>query len=145
MEDKNQIQLLAITSTEIYFKRENSLDESYIKAQSKLDINVERNYTNLQTNGIFNVFVTVNITQTLDDKDLVTIRTTTAGTFRKSDKIEDNNLHQFCDINAPAIIFPFIRETISGLSVKGSLAPIIVQPINFIELNKNKGANTPKE
>ncbi|HEX7414760.1 MAG TPA: protein-export chaperone SecB [Bacteroidia bacterium] len=138
-QNKNQIQLLAITSTEIFFKRENDINANYLKAENNLEINVANNFTLLNTNGVFNVFVTINLTQTFEGKSLVQIKTTTAGTFKKSDKIEDENLLQFCNINAPAIIFPFIRETISGLSIKGGLAPIIVQPINFIELSKNKG------
>jgi len=142
-QDKNLIELLAITSTEISFKRENNIDENYKKAVNNLDINLETNFGHLKTTGIFTVAVIINLTQTLEGKKLVQIKTVTVGTFRKSDKIEDANLDQFCGINAPAIIFPFIRETISGLSIKGGLAPIIVQPINFIELSKKKTIHQP--
>jgi preprotein translocase subunit SecB len=38
---------------------------------------------------------------------------------------------QFTTINAPAIIFPFIREHIASLSLKSGIGNILLAPVNF--------------
>lgn len=45
---------------------------------------------------------------------------------------------QFLSANAPAIIFPFIREHLASLSVKAGINPILLQPINFVKLSATK-------
>jgi preprotein translocase subunit SecB len=43
---------------------------------------------------------------------------------------------QFAKVNAPAIIFPFIREHLASLSVKANINPILLQPVNFVKRSK---------
>jgi len=47
------------------------------------------------------------------------------------------SVEDFSRINAPAIIFPFVREHVSSLTLKAGLEPIFLPPINFVELSKN--------
>ena len=49
------------------------------------------------------------------------------------------SIEEFSNINAPAIIFPFIREHIASISVKAGLNPILLPPINFVSLAEKKG------
>ncbi|MBI5588365.1 MAG: protein-export chaperone SecB [Deltaproteobacteria bacterium] len=37
-------------------------------------------------------------------------------------------------INGPAIIFPYIRETIADLTRRAGFPPLHIQPVNFVEL-----------
>lgn len=129
---KQQYQLLSITTTESFFKRQAVIDETYNKANSTIDLNIEKSFDK----DDIGVFVTVELKQEYAGKNLVEIKVTTVGMFKKNGDIEQEAVENFCNINAPAIIFPFIREIIANLSTKGGLQPIIVQPINFVELNK---------
>jgi len=45
---------------------------------------------------------------------------------------------QFINVNAPAILFPFVREHLASLSVKAGLNPIILQPVNFVKRAQDK-------
>lgn len=47
-------------------------------------------------------------------------------------------IDDFTKFNGPAIIFPFVREHISMISLKGGLRNILLPPINFIELAKEQ-------
>lgn len=47
-------------------------------------------------------------------------------------------LESFANINAPAIIFPYIREHLSNVSMKAGIQPILLPPINFVQLAKDK-------
>ncbi|MCS6795180.1 MAG: protein-export chaperone SecB [Raineya sp.] len=47
----------------------------------------------------------------------------------------------FANVNAPAIIFPFVREHLANLSMRAGMPTIWLQPINFVRLSeesKNK-------
>ncbi len=44
----------------------------------------------------------------------------------------------FCNINAPAIAFPYIRTYVSNLTLNSGFNPIILPSFNFVNLNKEK-------
>ncbi len=54
------------------------------------------------------------------------------------EKIGTPKLEQdiFVRLNAPAMLFPYLREHLTNLSVKAGLPPIIVQPINFENISQ---------
>ncbi|HRP00004.1 MAG TPA: protein-export chaperone SecB [Flavobacteriales bacterium] len=40
---------------------------------------------------------------------------------------------QFGKVNAPPILFPFVREHLASLTLRASLPPVLLPLINFIE------------
>ncbi|WP_448529800.1 protein-export chaperone SecB [Raineya sp.] len=58
--------------------------------------------------------------------------------FEKNTSI---TIEDFAKVNAPAIIFPFIREHLANLSLRAGIPPILLPPVNFVRLSdesKNK-------
>jgi preprotein translocase subunit SecB len=60
------------------------------------------------------------------------------------------SFEEFTSINAPALIFPYIREHITAITQKAGIKPIIIQPINFVALAKERensieGSNVQEE
>lgn len=47
----------------------------------------------------------------------------------------------FCYINAPALIYPYIRETDFSLTGKAGIQPINLPPFNFVAFGKNSMEN----
>ena len=45
---------------------------------------------------------------------------------------------RFIMVNAPAIVFPYIREHLSSLSIKAGLQAIVLPPYNFTNLKKEE-------
>lgn len=43
------------------------------------------------------------------------------------------NMKDFANVNAPAILFPYLREHLASLSMKAGIFPIVLEPINFME------------
>jgi preprotein translocase subunit SecB len=69
------------------------------------------------------------------------------GIFQNHGVPQDFDLTKFGAINAPAIIFPFIREHLSSLSVNAGLSPVLLPPVNFVALasqNSGKAENPTK-
>lgn len=123
-------------TTQAFFNREKQISvEEYKQAKNNLKIDIEKNFPQ---NDFFEVSLTLDLKQTFNDKALVECKVTTCGVFKKNSEMSEIELGNFCDINAAAIIFPFVREIVSNLSSKGGIQPIILQPINFVELKKQQ-------
>ena len=94
--------------------------------------------THAQNDKELSVTVNMVFSSNEGDRSVVNADVKMAGLFT----IPDNNdlpLDTFINVNAPAMIFPFIREHLSSLSLKAAINPILLQPINFVKLsNDNK-------
>jgi preprotein translocase subunit SecB len=64
--------------------------------------------------------------------------------FQFDDIPEEKILNQFATINCPAIIFPYVRETIADLTRRAGFRPLHLDPINFIELAKARESQQEK-
>lgn len=95
-----------------------------IKNNVEVDVNVKiKEHT---------VMVTVNLMfkQMYNEQKQADCTIQMVGMFEKIGDTE-LDLEEFGQINAAAIIFPYIREHLTGLSVKAGLGPILLPPINF--------------
>jgi preprotein translocase subunit SecB len=129
-EDKQPgITIDGIILAESYFKRLPN-----IKEREKIDIkfNVQNKITPDNTKLVTEFQVFLN-----KKTDSVYGRFIFIGLF--STKKEANiSLEQFANNNAPAYIFPYIREEIHNRSLKAGLPPIIIEPLNIVALTKCK-------
>lgn len=78
----------------------------------------------------YEVVLTVTVTANLEEEAALLIEVQQAGIFLAKG-LEQENLRQALGIMAPSLLFPYLRETIDGLAVKGGFPPISLQPINF--------------
>ena len=51
-----------------------------------------------------------------------------------------DQLEHFLNVYCPNILYPYIRETISGLITKGGFAPLYLAPVNFEALYSQQKA-----
>ena len=52
----------------------------------------------------------------------------------KDEEDFDNKLERFANINAAAMIFPFIRENAATMSAKAGMSPIMIPVTNFVKM-----------
>ncbi len=57
------------------------------------------------------------------------------------DGVDKENLDNFFLINAPAILFPYIRAYISSLTTLSGINPIVLPTLNLIDLKENLKSN----
>lgn len=62
------------------------------------------------------------------------------GIFQFENVPEEKLLKQLATINCPAILFPYVRETIADLTRRSGFPPLHLNPINFIQLAKEQEA-----
>ena len=53
------------------------------------------------------------------------------GIFQKEGESDIKNDEDFGRINGAAIIFPFVREHIANVALKGGLGTVLIPPVNF--------------
>ena len=78
----------------------------------------------------FEVELTVTVTAKKDDKTVYLIEVKQAGVFSLVGMEEAEKgflLGAYC----PNLLFPYVRETLSGLAAKGTFPQLLLQPINF--------------
>ena len=79
----------------------------------------------------FEVILTVTITAKLeDDETAFLVEIHQAGLF-VAEGIEGEQLRQLLGIACPNMLFPYLREAVDALVVKGGFPALALQPVNF--------------
>ncbi len=82
--------------------------------------------------GVFEVVVTVTVTAKLPEKDKVMflIEAKQAGIFQVRN-IPAEEMESVLAVMCPNILYPYLREVVSDVAVRGGFAPVLLNPINF--------------
>lgn len=95
--------------------------------QIKMDMNTRHNPVG---DNQYEVILGVTITASQADKTAFVVEVQQAGVFECANidaETQDRVLRSFC----PNILFPYLRETIDSLVVRGGLPPLQLAPVNF--------------
>lgn len=95
------------------------------KVNQDLNTKIERVDENL-----FEVVLNLTVTVTQDDKTAFLVEVQQAGLFTISG-LEGQQLQHALSSHCPTILFPFAREAVDNLAVRGGYPPIMLPPINF--------------
>ncbi|ABC28221.1 protein-export chaperone SecB [Hahella sp. KA22] len=101
--------------------------QSEWKPQVNMDLNTENKKV---SDNQWEVVLTLTITAKLADKTAFVIEVQQAGVFM-IDGLSPQQLAQTLGAFCPNILFPYARETIDMLAVKGSFPALMLQPVNF--------------
>jgi len=132
--EKDTFKLLNIILIESSFKREPQIDFDNQDLHNNINIDVQNSTEN--TNILY-VTVIVDFDTSVVNKKFISSKIKMLGVFKFGEKLP-LSLDSFANINAPAIIFPFIREHLSNVSMKAGIQPILLPPINFVKLAEDK-------
>ena len=97
--------------------------------EPKVEFNLASNVQGLE-NGLYEVSLTVTVTVKLEDKTAYLAELTQAGIFTIMG-FEENEMHPMIGSYCPTILFPYAREAVSDLVVKGGFPPMLLSPVNF--------------
>jgi preprotein translocase subunit SecB len=82
--------------------------------------------------GVFEVEVTVTVTAKVSEKDQVMflIEVKQAGIFQVRN-MPAAEMEGILAVMCPNILYPYLREVVSDVAVRGGFAPVLLNPINF--------------
>ena len=102
------------------------------REQWKPKVNLELNSRHdLIENSLYQVVLRMTVTVSTEDDELMyLVEVQQAGVFLVDGLEENARLHtlgSFC----PNVLFPYAREVVDSLVVKGSFPPLMLNPVNF--------------
>jgi preprotein translocase subunit SecB len=82
--------------------------------------------------GVFEVVVTATVTAKLPEQDKIMflIEAKQAGIFQVRN-IPAEEMEGVLAVMCPNLLYPYLREVVSDVSVRGGFAPVLLNPINF--------------
>jgi len=99
------------------------------KWEPKVQLDVNTRTEKLEDNH-YEAVLRVTLTASQDDAATLLIEVEQAGVFFCSG-FNDEQLRQVLSTRAPEILFPYLRETVDSLAVRGSFPAFMLAPINF--------------
>lgn len=81
--------------------------------------------------GFYDCSVTATVTATLEDKRVVFLaEAEQSGIFRLKN-IPEGDIELILNVTCPNILFPYLREVITDLTVRAGFPPVYMAPLNF--------------
>lgn len=135
MENKNSFKLQHVLLFESFFKRLPQINISEPTFSSDISINID---TNVNDN-ILSISLTLNYRAGIDkETNEIEAKVLMMGIFECPTETDNQlSVETFSKINAPAILFPFVREHLASVSMKAGMNPILLPPVNFVKLASN--------
>lgn len=127
---QQQFAMQRIYAKDLSFESPSSPD--VFKKQWKPQISVDLNTKSdkIGEEGNYEVVLTVTITAKLEDETAFLVEVQQAGIFFITG-IEGENLRRVLATAAPTILFPYARENIDAVCVKGGFPAVMLAPVNF--------------
>jgi preprotein translocase subunit SecB len=98
--------------------------------QPKVNVDLNTKSDAIDKEGNFEVVLSITITAKIEDETAFLIEVQQAGIFYISG-FEGEELRRILATAAPNILFPYARETIDSICVKGAFPAIMLAPVNF--------------
>jgi len=80
--------------------------------------------------GVFEVVITATVTSKIGEKIMFLVEIKQAGIFRIQN-LPSGDMEAVLAVMCPNILFPYLREAVSSLTVRAGFPPVLLNPINF--------------
>ena len=130
-------QIINILFLESSFKRVRQFQEG---TDIVVSLDVQKGVAFFEDNGkqMVQIELTVTALGRIEQEEIYTCMAMTTGIFSCEGGTEQTN-EIFANINGPAIIYPFIREYMANLAMKGGIT-LFLPPVNFIKMHQDEKA-----
>jgi len=99
------------------------------RANPQIDVQLHTQAGSVEE-GVHEVVVMTTVTAKIGEKVMFLIEAKQAGIFRMSN-VPAEELEQVLAVMCPNILFPYLREVVSDVAIRGGFAPVLMNPINF--------------
>lgn len=100
----------------------------------EIETNIVLEHGILEDQNLLRLFVRLSAS---GDKSPMSISVEMGSLFFFPNGLENNpELQQIAEINCASIVYPFIRELIADVTRRAGLSPLLLPPVNFIEMYK---------
>lgn len=105
-------------------------------------VNIDVNARPLPTANEYEIVLSINVKAEREGEEIFVVELSYGAVF-EAINIPKEALQPALLIEAPRLIFPFARAIVADLTRESSLPPLLIQPIDFVQLYQQKlGAQT---
>jgi preprotein translocase subunit SecB len=98
--------------------------------QPKVNVDLNTKSDQFDDKGNYEVVLTITVTAKVNEDTAFLVEIQQAGIFLVTG-FSDNDLRRVLGTAAPTILFPYAREAIDALCIKGGFPPVMLAPVNF--------------
>jgi preprotein translocase subunit SecB len=102
---------------------------SYKKWDPKIDLNLTNKQTRIDAD-IYEAVLSITATVSIEDETAFLVEVHQAGLFQIAG-FEEEQKSYLMGSQCMNILFPYAREVISDMSVRGGFPPLVMSPVNF--------------
>ncbi len=124
-----QLAMQKIYVKDLSFEAPNTPEIFMEQAQPQVDLQMHNESKNLEK-GMHEITLTITVTVKLEEKTVYLVEVKQAGIFLL-DGFTEEQLAQVAATACPNILFPYARETVSDLVIRGGFPPLLLNPVNF--------------
>ena len=135
-DDPANLRLIRIYLKDASFESPSALDAFKTKSEPAIDLAMSVAVRQISADH-YEVVLTGNVTARADGVTLFLCEAQQAGLFRArgyEGEVLQRRLHVFC----PKQLFPFLRETLANLTMKGGFPPVLIALVDFDELYRSR-------
>lgn len=99
------------------------------QAQPQLEVQIDTAATQF-AEGYYEATVSATVTAKLGERTLFLAEAVQAGIFQMRN-VPADDLKPLLGIACPTILFPYLREAISDLVIRGGFPPVLLAPVSF--------------
>ncbi|NRA46415.1 MAG: protein-export chaperone SecB [Oligoflexales bacterium] len=136
--DKPQFEMQHVYVKDISFESPYAPEIFQQKWEPKVSIDLNQEHKILSQEA-HEVALMMTVTVKLGDKEAYIAEVKQAGIFTVRN-FSNDQLDHFLQVFCPDLLYPYLRESISNLVIKGGFAPLYVAPVNFEALFRKKKA-----
>lgn len=126
---QNRFQIAKIYLSDVSFEAPNTPESFRSEWKPQVDVELGSRATNLEENT-YDVMLTVTVTAKNNEQTAYLCEVKQGGVFRL-DGFSTEELDHLLGAYCPAQLFPFAREAINDLVVKGGFPQLLLAPVNF--------------
>ncbi|HKM14624.1 MAG TPA: protein-export chaperone SecB [Marinospirillum sp.] len=126
---QTQFALQRLYLSDVSFEAPNSPEVFMVKEQPQVDVKLDTKNRQV-SEDLYEVTVKITAQVTFGEKTAFLAEVEQSGAFQITG-IEGDNLEHALGAFSPNILFPYAREAIDNLVVKGGFPPLMIAPVNF--------------
>ncbi len=127
---QQQFALQRIYSKDLSFESPGTPEVFKKQWQPKVNVDLNTRSEKIDDQGNFEVVLTITLTAKLEEETAFLVEVQQAGIFYITG-FEGEELRQILGTAAPNILFPYARECIDAVCVKGGFPAVMLAPVNF--------------
>lgn len=115
------------------------------QAQPAIPVQIEPTFRHLKGSQ-FEVSLTTQVSATVNSKPAFVLELVYCAVVEIDEKaLAQEHLHPVLGIEVPRFLFPFARQIVNDQTVSGGFPPLVLQPVDFVELYRRKYGDKPQQ